>query len=124
MIEIVIQKDYELEARKLMMQIYNHLEPFYNEPSPLPYDVVRVQRPLMTLENGDWYEGDWDEHGRKDGKGILFKVDGSLYEGYWKADKAHGRGRSIHASGEMYNGEWKYDKKHGYGKYIDANGSI
>lgn len=59
-----------MEARKLVMQIRNSLEPFDFEPSPTPDGVVRMQRPLMTLDNGAEYEGEWDELGRKDGKGI------------------------------------------------------
>ena len=52
------------------MQIRNSLEPFDFEPSPAPDGVARMQRPLMTLDNGAEYEGEWDELGRKDGKGI------------------------------------------------------
>jgi len=52
------------------MQIRNSLEPFEFEPSPTPDNVVRVQRPQMTLDNGAEYEGEWDELGRKDGRGV------------------------------------------------------
>ena len=65
---------------------------------------------MMTLENGDEYEGEWDELNRKDGKGILISPDGSKYEGYWKEDKAYGRGRLYHANGDIYEGEFKDDK--------------
>lgn len=37
-------------------------------------------------------------------------ADGSRYEGYWKQDKANGRGRLIHADGDVYEGDWKDDK--------------
>ena len=112
-----------LEARKLVMQIRASLEPFDYEPAPSPDGVVRMQRGLMTLDNGAEYEGEWDELGRKDGRGIQIWVDGSLYEGYWKADKANGRGRLIHADGDVYNGEWKDDKAHGFGKYHHTDGA-
>lgn len=49
----------------------------------------------------------------RDGEGIQTWADGSLYEGYWKNDKANGRGRLIHADGDVYEGEWKDDKAHG-----------
>jgi hypothetical protein len=29
-------------------------------------------------------------------------MDGSIYEGYWKENKAHGYGRLIHADGDVY----------------------
>ena len=54
----------------LMMKIYYHIEPFDFEPSPPNDNVVRVKRPLKTLDNGDQYKGEWDELGRRDGKGI------------------------------------------------------
>lgn len=42
-------------------------------------------------------------------------TDGSIYDGYWKNDKANGRGRLIHADGDIYDGYWKDDKAHGFG---------
>ncbi len=36
--------------------------------------------------------------------------DGSIYEVYWKNDKANGKGRLIHADGDVYLGEWVEDK--------------
>lgn len=81
---------------------------FFNKITQ-PDNVVRIHRTLMTLDNGKKYEGEWDELGRKDGEGILIWPDGSLYEGYWKADKAHGRGRLIHANGDVYTGDWRDD---------------
>ena len=75
------------------------------------------------LENGARYEGEWDEAGCKDGRGIQLWVDGSVYEGYWMNDKANGRGRLIHADGDVYDGEWKEDKAHGEGKYHHTDGA-
>jgi len=31
-------------------------------------------------------------------------MDGSVYEGYWKNNVAHGFGRLIHADGDVYVG--------------------
>ena len=43
------------------------------------------------------YEGEWtEEDSKRHGKGIQVWPDGSVYEGYWKHDKASGRGRLIH----------------------------
>ena len=65
-----------------------------------------MKKPKVKLESGAHYEGEWDEQGRKDGRGIQVHADGSIYEGYWKEDFAHGRGRLIHTDGDVYNGEW------------------
>ena len=45
--------------------------------------------------------------GKKDGRGTIIWVDGSIYEGYWKADKMDYRGRIIYAEGDYFHGEWK-----------------
>ena len=52
MVMIVSQSDI-LETRKLMMKIYAQLEPFDFEQSPPNDNVVRIQRPLTTLDSGD-----------------------------------------------------------------------
>jgi hypothetical protein len=43
------------------------------------------------------------------GKGKFIHVDGDVYEGEWKEDKANGRGVYTHANGSKYEGEWKDD---------------
>jgi hypothetical protein len=35
-----------------------------------------------------------------------------MYQGEWKDDKKHGKGKYTYASGNVYEGEWKDDKKH------------
>ena len=59
-----------MEARRLVMQIRNSLEPFSYEPAPLPDGKRRTKRALTTLDNGAEYEGEWDDSGHKDGKGV------------------------------------------------------
>ena len=104
------------------MQIRDSLEPFDWEPST-PFDkVVRVSRPMLTQDNGAEYEGEWDNMDRKDGKGVQIWVDGSIYEGYWCADKANGRGRLIWADGSYYTGEFLEDNLHGEGVYKWSDG--
>ena len=105
-----------------MNKIHAQLEPFDFESSPPNDNVVRVKRPLTTFENGEQYEGDWDELGRKDGKGILFSTDGIIYQGYWKEDKRNGRGRLILENGEIHVGEWKNYEQ--YGKHHYETGGI
>lgn len=79
---------------------------------------------MTTLENGARYEGEWNEAtNMRDGRGVQTWVDGSLYEGFWKNDKANGQGRLIHADGDVYEGEWRDDKAHGYGKYMHTDGA-
>jgi hypothetical protein len=84
----------------------------------------RKKLPLILLENGAKYEGEWLS-GRdvRDGRGIQIWSDGSRYEGYWRNNRAHGKGRLIHSDGDIYEGQWKDDKAHGFGKYVHVDGS-
>jgi hypothetical protein len=71
-----------------------------------------------VLENGAKYKGQWNiDSNERDGRGVQVCVDGSMYEGHWKRDKANGRGRLIHADGDVYEGDWVDDKAEGYGVY-------
>jgi len=36
-----------------------------------------------------------------------------MFIGYWKNNKAHGRGKFIHSDEDVYEGEWKNDKANG-----------
>jgi len=29
-----------------------------------------------------------------------------MYEGYWRNNMAHGKGRLIHSDGDVYDGDW------------------
>jgi hypothetical protein len=42
----------------------------------------------------------------RNGKGILYMKDGSVYIGLWKNDKAHKIGRMANVDGNIYEGEW------------------
>ena len=37
-------------------------------------------------------------------------------QGYWKSDKAHGKGTLTYAQGDKYIGDWYGGKKHGEGE--------
>lgn len=49
--------------------------------------------------------------------------DGSIYEGFWVADRCCGKGKLIHGDGDVYEGDWLDDKAHGYGVYVHVNGA-
>ncbi len=55
--------------------------------------VAREYRECILFQNGAQYEGEWNiSTGERDGRGVQVWADGSRYEGYWKNDKANGRG--------------------------------
>ena len=50
--------------------------------------------------------------------------DGDVYEGYWKGEYPHGKGKMTYANGDVYVGEWNDGEKHGIGKMTYANGDF
>lgn len=83
----------------------------------------------MTLDDGSTYEGEWasirtkpgtDGYTRvREGYGVQRWMDGSIYEGWYKADRANGLGRLIHTDAYIYEGDWVDDKAEGYGTYTN-----
>ena len=53
----------------------------------------------------------------RDGYGVQIWPDGARYEGEWRRNKAHGKGKFWHVDGDVFDGEWKDDKANGYGVY-------
>jgi len=53
---------------------------------------------------------------KRDGQGVCRWEDGNVYDGEWREDKRHGRGKFlIGETGDEYVGEWKHGKADGYG---------
>lgn len=102
---------------------------------------------LLKLFDGNFYQGEVDNFGNPYGKGTMFFVDGSFYEGGWKLGKMNGEGRIITSTGDVYKANFEdgrmtgygemeysngnkyaggllYDKPHGYGEEIGVDGTI
>lgn len=96
-----------------------------------------------ALENGDYYKGSYDDHGRRHGSGHYLFTNGAqyigtyrrglrhgfgkfiypdhtIYEGDWIQNVKHGRGKYAYRNGDYYDGEWSMDKRHGLGTYYRA----
>lgn len=57
--------------------------------------------------------------GNLEGIGRFEYLDGSIYDGDWKDNKKHGRGKLLEQEGDVvYNGDWENDKKHGRGTFF------
>ena len=81
-------------------------------------------RPEQVLPTNVKYEGQWIPGTMiREGRGRQTWKDGSLYEGWFKSDKAQGIGRLIHADGDVYEGQWVNDMAHGYGVYTHSDGA-
>ena len=106
-----------------IIEIRQRIGPFNPEPAPL-FEARELNHiEPVPLNNGAAYSGQSDRFGKKCGFGFQVWPDGSIYEGYWKNDKANGRGRLIHADSDVYEGLWVDDKAHGYGEYTHTDGA-
>ena len=85
----------------------------------------------IIYENGEVYYGDiWEnsqyfffkDKVQKDGKGILYKKDGSIYFGDFYHNQMMGKGTLVEADGSSYVGDFYQDFKHGKGMEYDNRG--
>ena len=53
----------------------------------------------MTFSSGNFYEGEWKDN-KHHGKGKMTYINGNIgvYEGSWKEHKLHGRGWDIYCN--------------------------
>lgn len=49
---------------------------------------------------------------------MFYHVDGDIFDGEWKDDKANGFGTYTHVNGAKYSGFWMDDLQHGKGVEI------
>ena len=127
----VFTKDGVVETRDSSIVKMNDLESagdIYEGKINLYYQPHGEGR--YTYKNGDWYEGEW-----KDGKRIgvtrgkktysygnyIGELNDNLeahgygvhdssigkYEGNWKNDERHGKGKYTYKNGDWYEGEWE-----------------
>ena len=78
----------------------------------------------IQYRNGDTYIGHVDNDGQRDGKGILRKKNGDVYEGQFKDGMLHGEGKYTWADGDVYDGQFIGGMRHGEGKYTSADGDV
>ena len=87
-------------------------------------DHVKVIVQVVEYDNFSVYYGEWNQYSsHKHGRGINVWNFGSIYEGYWKNNKANGFGTLTHSDGDKYEGNWIDNQACGYGVYTYSDGS-
>ena len=69
------------------------------------------------------YEGERNDNGEWEGKGVYHFADGTWYEGEFVASMRHGYGTIHYGSGSSYEGQWRNGLKHGTGRSTFADGA-
>ena len=108
----IVDKIPEALKAKLTVKtraIRGRLGPFNPEPAPDADGVELNHVELETEDDEIFYSGQKTVSGEKNGFGFLVYSDGSIYEGYFKDDMSHGRGRYISVDGDVYEGQWVDD---------------
>ena len=57
------------------------------------------------------YSGDFKENSRN-GVGVYYLPDGSVYNGTWRENQPHGRGLMTWPDHSVYDGEWKDGRRY------------
>ncbi|CAD8107056.1 unnamed protein product [Paramecium sonneborni] len=65
------------------------------------------------------YQGQWLRQ-QRDGFGLCFYQNGSIYIGNWVNDQKDGHGRMIFENNDNYTGYWKQGQYHGFGTFISS----
>ena len=141
--ELTIDSSWAEIEKGGYFRIVNYVSPADIRSKLGPYSVkeippdglsaARVYKDSQMLEDGSHYEGEWASlrttagtqgYDRvREGFGVQRFMDGSIYEGWFKGDRAHGKGRLIHTDGYIYEGDWFEDKAQGRGIYTNQDGS-
>jgi hypothetical protein len=110
-----------IEVSQYVMHARDRLGPYFKTEEPeglLPGRILKLEP--VALEDWTTYIGEWarkDEFESafriREGWGVRIWTDGSIYEGWFRNDRAHGRGRLIHADGYIYEGPWVKDMASG-----------
>lgn len=95
----------------------------------LAEDRVRAARSASAnaafeYQNGDVYEGEWQD-GLRHGFGrMTYAEDGATYEGGWEHGLESGRGTKRYLDGIEYVGEFERGMMHGRGRFTMADGVV
>eukprot|EP00397_Hematodinium_sp_SG-2012_P060199 GEMP01078079.1.p1 GENE.GEMP01078079.1~~GEMP01078079.1.p1 ORF type:complete len:180 (+),score=23.44 GEMP01078079.1:53-592(+) len=83
-----------------------------NEASCMPRkDLFFLGRESEEDETQGEYRGQMVDN-KPNGKGVLRRKDGGLYEGEFRDGYIWGHGTFIHSSNDKYEGQWVQDKAH------------
>ena len=121
--QILTQTEKETQEQEM----HSQLQP---QPQPQPRQSMYVNILPAACESEDkGYKGDRLPNGQKHGTGkMIYSTAHSklhiltnhccnihTYEGQWKHDKRHGKGRAVMFNGDVYDGEWDEDACTGIG---------
>lgn len=85
-------------------------------------DTLLFKSGPVMFKDESVYFGEWTSSSMREGRGVLYRKDGEIYEGQWKNDLPTGDGHLIMKTGDVYVGQFLDGKIQGSGKYITSEG--
>lgn len=83
-----------------------------------------VTREPTLMSDFSIYIGHWGKSGKRDGAGLAYLPDGSIYEGHWMYNMPNGDGRLIFNSCDYYEGQFELGSINGRGRLNRSDGSF
>lgn len=119
------QKSVEQDISKvLQMQKNEIINKFVMNFIYTETKAVRPHIHVKLYSDSAKYEGELNNQGLKQGRGIYHYQNGDKYLGEWLNDMFNGKGVYIFSIGERYEGDLKNGKKQGKGVYFYINGNV
>jgi hypothetical protein len=81
-----------------------------------------LQKHAFLYPDSTIYKGYYNKDWQREGYGVLYMIDGSVYEGCFKANIMEGRGRLLNVEGFYYEGDFLENKANGFGKFVSLDG--
>ena len=102
---------------------YISLPPFHFD-SKFSYFVessAKGRTSYARLSDGSIYDGELNDVGQPEGRGVMYYSDGGISEGGWRNGLLHGQGRRVSPQGDVFIGQWDSGKMHGQGRVRYTN---
>lgn len=125
----MLKRTQELQLQQ--QQLSNNWDPdkftedYQMESNMFDYEQIRQGEFFSMKKYSDsFYRGEVNDHGQREGYGVMVYRKNRIYEGQWLNDVRHGKGYERYSNGNTYEGNFINGKAHGKGVYHWANGEV
>lgn len=120
-------KDLQLQQQQLSINWDpdNFTEDYKMESNMFDYEQIKQSEFFSMKKYQDsFYRGEVNDHGQREGYGVMVYRKNRVYEGQWLCDLRHGKGYERYSNGNTYEGNFANGKAEGKGVYHWANGEV
>jgi hypothetical protein len=111
------------ELKSNIRRLKDMLPPFeLNQKETFELKNENLRRLCLIYPDKSMYKGYYNKDWYREGYGVFYLPDGSLYEGFFKSNHMEGRGRLFNIEGFSYEGEFAESKANGFGKFMSLEG--